>query len=186
MRNSLKFLLPALAASVLLAACGSSSSSSSVASPARPAAATPPSGSSALVKTAVNAKLGSTVLVDAQGLTLYHLSAEHGGRFICTTAACVSIWHPLATTSSAAPAGAVGSLGTVKRPNGVLQVTYHGQPLYSFAQDVVPGQANGQGVKDVGTWTAVTTGPSTTPTAAPAPAPAAPSGGGGGGGGGGY
>jgi hypothetical protein len=44
----------------------------------------------------------------------------------------------------------------VKRPDGSKQVTYQGTPLYTFAQDTAPGQANGQGFKDVGTWTAVT------------------------------
>jgi predicted lipoprotein with Yx(FWY)xxD motif len=120
------------------------------------------------VKTASNAKLGSTVLVDAQGMTLYALSAERNGKFICTSSACVSVWHPLTVSSSSKPTGAAGSLGTIKRPDGTSQVTYKGIPLYTFAQDTAPGQANGQGVKDVGTWNAVTT--SAAKASAPAPA----------------
>jgi len=50
----------------------------------------------------------------------------------------------------------VGSLGTVKRPDGTEQVTYKGEPLYTFAQDKEAGEANGQGIKDVGTWSAIT------------------------------
>ena len=42
------------------------------------------SGGSALVKTAHNATLGRTILVTRNGLTLYSLSAERHGRFICT------------------------------------------------------------------------------------------------------
>ena len=57
------------------------------------------------------------------------------------------------------PSGGVGSLGTVKRPDGTEQVTYKGMPLYTFAQDQKPGDAGGQGIKDVGTWTAVTVAP---------------------------
>jgi predicted lipoprotein with Yx(FWY)xxD motif len=70
----------------------------------------------------------------------------------------VKVWHPLTVSAGAAPRGSVPSLGTVMRPNGVEQVTYKGMPLYTFAQDTAPGQANGEGIKDVGTWNAVTTG----------------------------
>ena len=42
-------------------------------------------------------------------------------------------------------------------------------PLYTFAQDQQPGDAKGQGLKDVGTWNAVRTGAAAT-TAAKAPA----------------
>ena len=38
--------------------------------------------------------LGRTVLTTTKGRTLYSLSAETKGRFICT-GACVSTWHPL-------------------------------------------------------------------------------------------
>lgn len=177
MRHSMKFLIPTLAASVLLSACGSSSGSKSTSSAAeaQPAASQTSSGSSsALVKTASNSKLGGTVLVDAQGMTLYHLSAEQNGKFICTSAACVQVWHPLTAPAGSTPSGGVGSLGTVKRPDGTQQVTYKGTPLYTFAQDKEAGDANGQGIKDVGTWSAVTAAASTTS------APAAPAASGGG------
>jgi len=65
----------------------------------------------------------------------------------------------------------VGSLSTVKRADGTVQVTYKGMPLYTFAQDHAPGEANGEGLKDVGTWKAITT---TAAAKAAAPAPAAP------------
>ncbi len=176
MRHSMKFLIPMLAASVLLSACGSSSSNSaSSASESQPAASQTSSGSSsALVRTASNPKLGATVLVDAQGMTLYHLSAEQSGKFICTNTACVQVWHPLTAPAGSTPTASVGSLGTVKRPDGTEQVTYKGEPLYTFAQDKEAGEANGQGIKDVGTWSAVTVAASTTG------APAAPASSGGG------
>jgi predicted lipoprotein with Yx(FWY)xxD motif len=118
------------------------------------------------VKTAASSTLG-TVLVDSQGMTLYHLGGEQGGKFICVSSACLSVWHPLAAGSAAAPTGVVGSLGTVKRPDGTTQVTYQGTPLYTFAEDHQPGEANGEGLKDVGTWTAVTVGSGATGAAAP-------------------
>jgi predicted lipoprotein with Yx(FWY)xxD motif len=155
MRPLSKSLLPALAASLTLAACGSSGSgtTSSSSGSAGPSPAGQSSGSAAVVRTASNATLGATVLTDAHGMTLYSLSAEQGGRFICTSSSCTQIWHPL---SAAGTPGGVASLGTVMRPDGTQQVTYKGMPLYTFAQDQQPGQAKGQGFKDVGTWSAVT------------------------------
>lgn len=161
MRTSLKLLIPTLAASGLLAACGSSStSSSSHAAASQPAASQTSSGAS--LKTAANSTLHATVLADAKGMTLYHLSGEQGGKFICTSAACVKVWVPLAAAPGSKPTGTVGSLGTVMRPDGTEQVTYKGMPLYTFAGDHAPGDAHGQGIKDVGTWSAVTTSTSTT------------------------
>jgi hypothetical protein len=46
-------------------------------------------------------------------------------------------------------------------------------PLYTFAQDRSPGEANGQGIKDVGTWKAVTAKTGTS--SAPASSSSAPS-----------
>jgi predicted lipoprotein with Yx(FWY)xxD motif len=67
----------------------------------------------------------------------------------------------------------------VKRPDGSQQLTYKGMPLYTFAQDTAAGQANGQGIKDVGTWNAVTTGAANASSQPASSAPAAPSSGGG-------
>ena len=111
MRTSLKFLIPVLAAMAALAGCGSSSKTSSssagtASQPAAPATSAGSQGSSAVVKTASNTKLGGTILVDAQGMTLYSLSAERNGRFICTNAACLQLWHPL-SAAAGAPSGTV-------------------------------------------------------------------------------
>lgn len=146
-----KLLLTALAASALLAACGSSKSSSSTSSSS--SGATGSTGSSAAVKPASNAQLKQTILVNSQGMTLYHLSGETSAKFICTSS-CVAVWHPLTASSGAKPSG-VASLTIVKRPEGGQQVAYNGMPLYTFAQDKSAGEVNGQGFKDVGTWMAV-------------------------------
>jgi predicted lipoprotein with Yx(FWY)xxD motif len=138
---------------LMLAACGSSSSSSGTA--AAPAAASTPSGTT--VRATANSTVGSTVLVNARGLTLYRLSGERTGHFICVNG-CLQIWHPLTVSAGTRPSGGVSGLGVIKRAGLGDQVTYHGMPLYTFAQDQSPGQAKGQGLKDVGTWNAVTTG----------------------------
>jgi predicted lipoprotein with Yx(FWY)xxD motif len=179
MRAAIKFLIPSLAAAFLLAACGSSSSTSRSAPQA--AATNVAAGSSALVRTATSAKLGTTILVDSAGMTLYQLSGERNGRFICTSAGCLKIWHPLIAPDSA-PIGAVGSLSAARRPGIGPQVTYKGMPLYTFVQDKSPGQVRGQGIKDVGTWAAVPTRTSTAPAAVARPAgPPQPASSGGGG-----
>jgi predicted lipoprotein with Yx(FWY)xxD motif len=161
-------LIPAVAVSSLLAACGSSSSGNS---PSASAASS--SAGTAVVKAASVSSLGASVLVDAQGLTLYHLSGEQNGKWICVSAACMKLWHPLAVPTGGLPSGGVGSLGSVKRPGGAVQVTFKGLPLYSFVGDTKPGDAKGQGVKDVGVWTAVTANGATV--SKPAPATTTPS-----------
>ena len=166
MRHLLRLSLPAAAASLLLAACGSSTTSSNTTSSTastQPAAQKSSSSSEAVVKRASNS-LGM-ILVNSQGKTLYHLSGEVNGKFICTSSACLGVWHPLIAPSGGTPSGEVASLGTVKRPEGTMQVTYKGTPLYTFTQDKQSGEANGQGIKDVGTWSAVTTSSSSAPAA---------------------
>ena len=95
--------------------------------------------------------LGKKVLVTRAGMTLYSLSAETHGRFICKDKTCTSVWHPLVVAHGTPPTGA-SHLATVKRPDGRTQVTFEGKPLYTFAEDKKPGQAKGEGFKDVGTW----------------------------------
>jgi predicted lipoprotein with Yx(FWY)xxD motif len=132
------------------------------------------SNKQAVVKTRmVGAK---TLLVNRRGLTLYHLSVERKGHFICTTSACLAEWHPLVVADGKTPTGAK-SLSTVKRPDGRTQVAYKGGPLYTFAEDEKPGDMEGNGFKDVGTWHIVTVSGKAAPTAPP------PSSGGYGGGG---
>jgi predicted lipoprotein with Yx(FWY)xxD motif len=171
MRPTLKILFPSLAVSLTLAACGSSSNGSSSSAPAS-TASTSSAATAAVVKTASNATLGSTVLVDPQGKTLYHLSGEQDGKFLCTSAACVANWPPVSATATSA---AIAGLEAVKRPDGTEQLAYKDEPLYTFAGDKAAGEANGQGVKaDGGTWSAVvaatgsTSAPQTTSTSEPA------------------
>jgi len=174
MRRLPKVSIPLVAAALLLGACGSSNSSTTKTSTAA-ATTQPASASAAVVKTASGSKYG-TILVNGQGMTLYHLSAEQNGKFICTGSACVGIWHPLTVASGTTPTGEVASISTVKRPEGTVQVTYKGEPLYTFTQDHKAGETNGQGFKDVGTWTVVTTGSTSGAATTTTPAPSATSG----------
>ncbi len=125
-------------------------------------------GSKRVAKEAANATLGKTVLTTTKGRTLYSLSVEKNGRFICT-GSCLSVWHPLTVPAGVKPIGPV-KLGTIERPEGGTQVTYKGRPLYRFGADRKAGEANGEGIKDVGTWHAATP-PQPKAEAAPQPPP---------------
>jgi predicted lipoprotein with Yx(FWY)xxD motif len=108
-----------------------------------------------VVNEANNPSLGKTVLIANNGLTLYSLSVEKNGKFICK-GSCLKDWHPLVVAAGVKPTGPV-ALGTVKRPdNGMRQVTFEGRPLYTFDGDSKKGDAKGEGIKDVGTWHAAT------------------------------
>jgi predicted lipoprotein with Yx(FWY)xxD motif len=89
--------------------------------------------------------------VNRRGLTLNSLSVERRGRFICTDASCLSFWTPLVVAKGTTPTGITG-LGTIKRPDGRVQVTYRGGPLYTFYLDPKRGDMGGEGFKDVGVW----------------------------------
>jgi predicted lipoprotein with Yx(FWY)xxD motif len=134
--------LPALGVAIaLLAACGE-------------AAPTGSSDQTAALGVAEVSGVGS-VLVDVEGFTLYELKTESSGEVQCT-GECAEAWPPLIAPGGRAPAppsGIVGTIGTVERPDGGLQVTFAGKPLYRFAGDSRPGQANGQG--QGGVWFAV-------------------------------
>jgi predicted lipoprotein with Yx(FWY)xxD motif len=126
-----------------------------------------------VVTTANNKTLGKKILVNRKGMTLYSLSVERKGRFICTDSTCLSFWKPLTIAKGAVATGAA-HLSVVKRPDGRRQVAYRGGPLYTFAQDMRRGDVKGNGFKDVGVWRVAT---------AAAAAPATTTGGGYGGGG---
>jgi len=94
-------------------------------------------------------KLG-TVLVDAQGRTLYLFMKDKNGKSACA-GACAKFWPPLMTNGKPKAGKGVQAklLGTTKRSNGT-QVTYNGHPLYTFLLDKKAGQTNGQGKTNFG------------------------------------
>jgi predicted lipoprotein with Yx(FWY)xxD motif len=126
-------------------------------------------GATLKVSTAQNATLGKRILVTTRGRTLYSLSAETHGRFICT-GTCTNDWPPLILKAGARPVGVRG-LGSIRRPDGRRQVTYKGKPLYRFDMDAKKGDVNGEGFKDVGTWHAAVAPKSSASHSSPPPAP---------------
>jgi predicted lipoprotein with Yx(FWY)xxD motif len=141
-RHRLALFMGALAVLAALAAVGARGST---------AARDSSTAKAHVVKTVENRMLDQAVLVNVRGRTLYSLSAETRGRFICTTTSCLSLWTPLVVAHGTTPTGAK-LLATIRRPDGRTQVTYRGRPLYTFVQDRGPGDVKGNGFKDVGVW----------------------------------
>jgi predicted lipoprotein with Yx(FWY)xxD motif len=91
------------------------------------------------------------ILVDSKGITLYDFVKDKGTTSVCY-GACAALWPPLLTTGKpvAGPGVRASLLGTTKRKDGKLEVTYGGHPLYYFVTDRKPGQTTGQGVNQFG------------------------------------
>jgi predicted lipoprotein with Yx(FWY)xxD motif len=139
------FALLAVVAGLVIAGCGgggSSTASESGGGEGGGAIKASNSGGGS-VDTAEIEGLGN-VLVDAEGMTLYEYTPDEGTTSTCY-GECASFWPPLVAKGS--PTGGEGvmssALGTTKRKDGTMQVTYHGHPLYTFAEDSEPGEANG-------------------------------------------
>jgi predicted lipoprotein with Yx(FWY)xxD motif len=110
-----------------------------------------------IIKGSNNPKLG-TIVVNAQGLTLYHLTSEQGT--IKCSGTCATAWPPVLAPPKGkltlGPGLAASKLGTIKRPDGKVQVTYNKFPLYRYYLDRKPGQAKGEGVTlSMGAWYAI-------------------------------
>jgi predicted lipoprotein with Yx(FWY)xxD motif len=91
-------------------------------------------------------------LADGHGHTLYLFEKDESGESYCT-GACAAVWPPFETSSM--PHGSAGidgaALGTLKRQDGDLQVTYRGHPLYFYAADAsTPGRVKGEGIEQFG------------------------------------
>src|SRR5215831_2120617 len=91
------------------------------------------------------------ILFDAHGRVLYSFARDHGGRSSCS-GACAKAWPPLLTSSApkALPGVKAKLLGTTKRSDGTLQVTYAKHPLYYFEKDTKPGQITCHNVSNFG------------------------------------
>jgi predicted lipoprotein with Yx(FWY)xxD motif len=97
------------------------------------------------------------VLVDRRGHTLYLFANDTRGKSTCS-GACAAFWPPLITAGKALAGPGVQStrLGTTRRADGRLQVTYNHHPLYLFAKDVHKGETKGEGLDAFGAeWYAV-------------------------------
>jgi len=150
--------LLAVAGALAIAGCGSSnneSSSSGGGNSTESAASTTSesagsSGAATFVSIASVPKLGS-VIVNSKGFTLYDFHKDKGTKSSCY-GECAKVWPPLTTEGAPQPSnGASASkLGTTKRSDGTIQVTYAGHPLYTYVADTKPGDAKGNDFSSFG------------------------------------
>ena len=136
---------------LLLAGCRTSVVPGSAYASAAPSASGASASASPAVLTVRKTPAGY-VLANAAGHTIYWFARDHRGspRSACT-GRCLLVWLPV-TGHPVAGRGVTldAVLGTITRPDGVVQATYDGYPLYTFASDSAPGQAHGDGA--AGAW----------------------------------
>jgi predicted lipoprotein with Yx(FWY)xxD motif len=94
---------------------------------------------------------GVNVLTNAKGFTLYSFAPDSATISRCY-GSCAAYWPPV-TGTPVAGSGITGRLGTLRRSDGSLQVTYDGHPLYTYVGDSAPGQDSGNNLRiNGGLW----------------------------------
>ena len=95
-------------------------------------------------------------LATSTGRTLYLYTPDGTSNKSHCSGGCAQTWPPLITGGK--PVAGMGVkqslLGTTRRANGKLQVTYNRHPVYKYVGDSSAGQTNGEG--SGGIWYTVT------------------------------
>jgi len=90
-------------------------------------------------------KLGK-IIVDSKGRTLYLFEKDKKNKSNCS-GQCAKFWPPVIVTHKPTAGNGLSKskLGTTRRSDGKLQVTYGGWPLYRFVMDKnKPGSTKGE------------------------------------------
>ena len=137
---------PAAPAAPTTSAAQSSSAPTSSA-PASSAAA--PAEAATLALGTADTSLGS-ILVDGKGMTLYMFTKDtKGSEASACTGQCLVAWPPLFGKPTAGKGADDSKLGSFALPDGSIQATYNGWPLYYWKDDAKAGDATGQKVGGV-------------------------------------
>jgi predicted lipoprotein with Yx(FWY)xxD motif len=161
MDRRFRYVVVGFGLALSLGACSSNSAASvapptAAASVAAPSVAASEPAPSAAASSAASASTGATIalkttslgtiIVDAQGRTLYKFDNDTAGTSTCYDQ-CAANWPALVATGT--PTAGTGldasKLTTVDRTDGTKQVKYGEFPLYYFAADKAAGDTNGQG-----------------------------------------
>lgn len=85
-------------------------------------------------------------LVDGKGKTLYYFADDSPGKSNCT-GPCLIIWSAFYIKNLIVNGSLKQSdFGTMKRDDGLEQITYKGWPLYYYQKDANAGDVLGQGI----------------------------------------
>jgi predicted lipoprotein with Yx(FWY)xxD motif len=165
MKRAVFALCLLLALALILPGCGggdsNSDSTGSTASTTTPAPENevanerPKKGAWGVAFGAEGEELG-LIIYDLSGHTLYTFEKDKGSTSTCY-GACAKTWPPALTEGKARAGGEAlpAKVGTTKRKDGTIQLTYAGHPLYRYTRD---GQVdvNGNGIESFGgEWHAI-------------------------------
>jgi predicted lipoprotein with Yx(FWY)xxD motif len=159
MHSTFRPLFLILVVVALIAACTTSSGSTAAPSAAAPSAAPSAAAPSAAPsEPAASAATGDatialttnalgTMIVDANGKSLYAFTPDTAGTSTCYDD-CAKSWPPLLAEGDVTAGEGLdqSKLTTTDRTDGTKQVKYGDWPLYYFAGDSAAGDTNGQGV----------------------------------------
>lgn len=156
-------VITTLCSVLLVAACGgegqktASTATPADAAPAKTGADTPTTAVKPGHKTrakgttvqVVSSQYGP-VVADGRGEAFYLFASEKSNRSRCY-GACADRWPPVLANGAprAGPGGHSRLLGTTRRTDGKVQLTYAGHPMYYYAGDA-PGRILCQGVTEFG------------------------------------
>jgi predicted lipoprotein with Yx(FWY)xxD motif len=134
---------------LVLAACSSSGASTapSAAAPSAAASAAAGGGGETYTVEVASGALGSYVTGE-DGKTLYIFTPDGSDSSACVDK-CAQTWPPFVIEKDdtlAGGSGVTGKLATFARPDGSMQVSLNGHPLYYYAADAKAGDTTGQGV----------------------------------------
>jgi predicted lipoprotein with Yx(FWY)xxD motif len=85
------------------------------------------------------------ILFDKRGFALYAFTRDKAGTSNCA-GTCAKRWPPYVVAAKVK----AGLVGTIRRADGRIQVTYGGRPLYFYVGDRKPGQVFCQNVTEFG------------------------------------
>ena len=91
------------------------------------------------------------ILFDGRGYVLYAFTRDPRGKSACS-GACARAWPPYVVKSRPRAGAGVAAhrIGTMRRADNSVQVTYAGRPLYYYVGDRRPGQILCQNVTEYG------------------------------------